>query len=178
MGHVSGLLGIISSNRDFIFVVWVAYWHHHHVQIWIWWDDEQYAIQKDLQKLPQDPSSSLEQKMKELPLSLKCSVFINNTLCHWLCSSAIVLNGLLKMHKPKVLLWPSNSFFSSHTYQPSKHLVYNLSPLFSNTSFCVKNSNAFATFIFDQTTPDDKIFVFFNATSLFTSSPRMECCSI
>ena len=97
---------------------------------------------------------------------------IPNTLYYRLRSSARstpLLYGLLKIHKPEVPLQPIASFYTSPTYQLSKHLVHLLSPLVGNTSSHIKNSKDFAAFISDQTIPEDKILVSFDDISLFTN---------
>ena len=92
--------------------------------------------------------------------------------------STPLLYGLPKIHKPEVPLRPIASFYTSPTYQLSKHLVHLLSPLVGNTSSHIKNSKDFAAFISDQTIPEDKILVSFDVTSLFTNVPVNLACSV
>ena len=81
------------------------------------------------------------------------------------------LYGLPKIHKPGVPLRPVASFVTSPIYQLSKYLATILSPLMGKSQSSVRNSREFATFIREQTLPDDEVLVCFDVMSLFTNVP-------
>ena len=63
------------------------------------------------------------------------------------------------------------SFYSSPTYQLSKHLSIILSPLVGKTTSFVKNSAEFARFIRQHTIQKGEVMVSFDVVSLFTKIP-------
>ena len=87
-------------------------------------------------KLDRDPALSMEWKLNTLLLRLKKKGSIPVDLYNRLRSSGgltPLLYGLPKVHKPGVPLRPIVSFFSSPSYQLSKHLPKILAPLIGNS---------------------------------------------
>ena len=81
-----------------------------------------------------------------------------------------MIYGLPKVHKPTVPLRPIVSFYTSPTYQLSKHLSYILSPLVGRTQSAVQNSKDFVDFIALQQL-NEEVLVSFDVISLFTDIP-------
>ena len=120
--------------------------------------------QNTYKNLKIDPTPTLQTKIIAILLSLKkiknkLPQKIYNLLC---CSNGITpqLYGLPKIHKPGIPLRPIVSFYSSATYQLSKHLCCLLSPLVGNSSSHISNSSNFIIFINQQL--DDEILVSFD----------------
>ena len=92
-------------------------------------------------QLKSDPTAGLERKMN--------STLLNLNKCSRLRSSGGLtprFYGLPKIHKQNVPLRPIVSFYTSPTYQLSKHLLYILTPLVGNTQSAVRNSKHFVDF--------------------------------
>ena len=81
-----------------------------------------------------------------------------------------MIYGLPKVHKPTVPLRPIVSFYTSLTYQLSKHLSYILSPLVGRRQSAVQNSKEFVDFIAPQQL-NEEVLVYFDVISLFTNIP-------
>ena len=79
--------------------------------------------------------------------------------------------GLPKIHKQDVPLRPIVSFYSSRTYQLSRHLSQILSPLVGNTDSHVNNSMEYKTFITSRKLKPTEVLVSFDVVSLFTNVP-------
>ena len=125
-------------------------------------------------KLDRDPALSMERKLNTLLLRLKKKGSIPVDLYNRLRSSGgltPLLYGLPKVHKPGVPLRPIVSFFSSLSYQLSKHLTKILAPLIGNSDSHVLNSAEFSSFIVLKTLSPDEILVLFDVVSLFTNVP-------
>ena len=125
-------------------------------------------------KLNHDPSAALERKMNSTLLGLNRSGQIPDRLYHRLRSSSGStprIYGLPKIHKQDVPLRPIVSFYSSPTYQLSKHLSSLLSPFVGKTLSYVRNSREFAQFIINQELEDGEVLISFDVVSLFTSVP-------
>ena len=128
--------------------------------------------QNTYKNLKIDPTPTLQTKIIAILLSLKkiknkLPQKIYNLLC---CSNGITpqLYGLPKIHEPGIPLRPIVSFYSSATYQLSKHLCCLLSPLVGNSSSHISNSSNLIIFI-NQQQLDDEILVSFDVVSLFTN---------
>ena len=124
--------------------------------------------------LPIDPTSTIQQKMNSLLLSLHKSSHLSDHHYHKLHDSAShipLLYALPKIQKQDVPLRPIVFFMSSPTYSLSKHLVSILSPLVGNSEHHVRNSTDFAEFITAQTVEEDEVLVSFDVMSLFTWIP-------
>ena len=120
-----------------------------------------------------DPTPTLQTKMNAILLTLKKQDKLPPKLYNlFRCSNGITpqLYGLPKFHKPDVPLRPIVSFYSSPTYQLSKHLCRLLSSLVGNSSSHFSNSSNFITFI-NQQQLGDEILVSFDVVSLFTKVP-------
>ena len=125
-------------------------------------------------KLDRDPVLSMERKLNTLLLRLKKKGSIPVDLYNRLRSSGgltPLLYGLPKVHKPGVPLRPIVSFFSSPSYQLSKHLSKILAPLIGNSDSHVLNSAEFSSFIVSKILSPDEILVSFDVVSLFTNVP-------
>ena len=125
-------------------------------------------------KLDRDPALSMERKLNTLLFRLKKKGSILVDLYNRLRSSGgltPLLYGLPKVHKPGVPLRPIVSFFSSPSYQLSKHLSKILAPLNGNSDSHVLNSAEFSSFIVSKTLSPDEILVSFDVVSLFTNVP-------
>ena len=79
--------------------------------------------------------------------------------------------GQPKIHKQDVRLRPIVFFYTSPTYQLSKHLSSLLSPFVGKTLSYVCNSREFAQFIINQELEDDEVLISFDVVSLFTRVP-------
>ena len=124
--------------------------------------------------LQKDPTPSLQRKMNGLLLDLNKNGRLtpheyDRLRCT--CGSTPSLNGLPKIHKPDVPLRPIVSFYSSPTYNLSKHLAFLLSSLVGNSSSAVRNSRDFAHFIQQEALEADEVLVSFDVISLFTCVP-------
>ena len=111
--------------------------------------------------------------MNTILLSLKKQEKLSPNLYSLLHSSngmTSQIYGLPKIHKPDAPLRPIVSFYSSPTYQLSKHLCRLLSPLVGNTPTQHKNSSDFSNFIKTQHL-GEKTLVSFDVVSLFTKIP-------
>ena len=120
-------------------------------------------------KLNRDPLAALERKMNSTLLGLNRSGQIPDRLYHRLRSSSGLtprIYGLSKIHKQNVPLRPVVSFYTSPTYQLSKHLSSLLSPFVGKTSLYVRNSREFAQFIINQELEDDEVLISFDVVSL------------
>ena len=135
---------------------------------------EMLSDEKIYKKLGKDPTPSMERKLNALLLQLKKKGSIPAGLYHQIRSSGgltPLLYGLPKVHKPGVPLRPIVSFYSSPSYQLSKHLSMILAPLIGNSVSHVHNSAEFTSFIVSQTLNPDEILVSFDVVSLFTNVP-------
>ena len=114
-------------------------------------------------KVNRDPSAVLEGKMNSTLLDLNRSGQIPDRLHHWLRSSSGLtpprIYCLPKIHKQDVPHHPIVSFYTSPTYQLSKHLSSLLSPFISKTVSYVHNSSDFAQFIINQELEDDEVLI-------------------
>ena len=125
------------------------------------------------EQLKKDPSAGLERKMNSTLLQLNRCGKIPDFLYNRLRSSGGQtprIYGLPKIHKDDVPLRPIVSFYTSPTYELSKHLSYILSPLVGNTSSFVMNSKDFVNFISSQKL-EHEVLVSFDVVSLFTNIP-------
>ena len=116
----------------------------------------------------------MERKLNTILLKLKKKHSIPAELYTRLRSSGgltPLLYGLPKVHKPGVPLRPIVSFFSSPTYQLSKHLSMILAPLIGNSDSHVQNSTKFSSFVASQILSPDDVLVSFDVVSLFTNVP-------
>ena len=116
----------------------------------------------------------MERKLNTILLQLKKKRSIPAELYNRLRSSGgltPLLYGLPKVHKPGVPLRPIVSFFSSPTYQLSKHLSMILAPLIGNSDSHVQNSRRFSSFMASQILSPDDVLVSFDVVSLFTNVP-------
>ena len=123
--------------------------------------------------LKADPTPALQNRMNAILLSLKKQEKLSPNLYSLLHSSNGIIPqmyGLPKIHKPDVPLRPIVSFYSSPSYQLSKHLCRLLSPLVGNTPTHIRNSSEFSTFINTQHLGEE-ILVSFDVVSLFTKVP-------
>ena len=111
--------------------------------------------------------------MNTILLSLKKKEKLSPNLYSLLRSSNGMtpqMYGLPKIHILDVPLRPIVSFYSSPTYQLSKHLCRLLSPLVGNTPTYIKNSSDFSKFVKTQHL-EKEILVSFDVVSLFTKVP-------
>ena len=128
------------------------------------------------EKLPKDPTSTLERRMNAVLLRLRRSGHLSEAQYNRLRSSAgriPLIYGLPKIHKADVPLRPIVSFVSSPTYQLSKHLCYLLRPLQGHTESTIHNSKQFSTFIATQEVAHEESLVSFDVVSLFTRVPDL-----
>ena len=124
-------------------------------------------------KLNRDSSAALERKMNSLLLQLNRSEQIPDRLYQRLRSSSRVTSriyGLPKVHKSDVPLRPIISFYTSPTYQLSRHLSTLLTPLVGKSPSHVRNSRDFVNFITEQQL-NQEVLVSFDVVSLFTNVP-------
>ena len=124
-------------------------------------------------KLNCDPSAALERKMNSLLLQINRSEQIPDRLHQRLRSSSGVtprIYGLPKVHKPDVPLRPIVSFYTSPTYQLSRHLSTLLTPLVGKSPSHIRNSSDFVNFITEQQL-NQEVLVSFDVVSLFTNVP-------
>ena len=125
------------------------------------------------QVLQKDPTPCLQRQMNSSLLKLKTDGELSIvTYNHLRCSSGSIprIYGLPKIHKQNTPLRPIVSFYSSPTYQLSKHLVTILSPLLGATSSTVRNSKDFVSFVCSINL-DEEVLVSFDVVSLFTKVP-------
>ena len=113
-------------------------------------------------KLNRDPSSALERKMNSLLLQLKRSEQIPDRLYQRLRSFSGVT--------PRIYGLPKVSFYTSPTYQLSRHLSTLLTPLVRKSPSHVRNSRDFVNFITEQQL-NQEVLVSFDVVSLFTNVP-------
>jgi len=134
------------------------------------------------QVLWKDPTPCLQRQMNSSLLKLKTDGELSTVTYNRLrCSSGSILRiyGLPKNHKQNTPLWPIASFYSSPTYQLSKHLVTIVSPLLGATSSTAGNSKDFVSFV-RSVNLDEEVLVSFDVVSLFTKVPvdlALQICS-